>query len=242
MSLRTRGHFLFKRLHTGAKFHCLVVFINLALNLYNDISARCLHRTSIKDRGGFTGSAREKWIQITVCRKSGNALLRCYWPWCWLLRWRCRPPSGHSPAGEVNPLDTPTLVLSPASRVFLTAGFNLSVTGQIFVKGYQVQWEGVPLTTRYISKTRLIAAVPASKLVTPGAYTVQVINPADDTLIGQQVFVVGYPKPRVTTLSPSYRYVSAPDFTPDHLRLRVCQRGDARALETALKFRQPSSV
>ena len=115
--------------------------------------------------------------------------------------------------GEVNPLDTPTLVLSPASRVFLTAGFNLSITGQVFVKGYQVQWEGVPLTTRYISKTRLIAAVPASKLVTPGAYTVQVINPADDTLIGQQVFVVGYPKPRVTTLSPSYRYVSAPDFT-----------------------------
>ena len=83
------------------------------------------------------------------------------------------PPPEGAPA--------PTLVnLAPAGTPAGGAGFWLTVDGTNFSSRSVVRWNGIPLTTTYLSGSRLRAFVPADKIGTPGTATILVSTPAPD--------------------------------------------------------------
>lgn len=70
---------------------------------------------------------------------------------------------------------TPTLVsVSPTSKVAGSAAFPLTITGTNFTNASLVQWNGVALTTTYVSATQLTANVPAANVATAGTYNITI--------------------------------------------------------------------
>lgn len=71
---------------------------------------------------------------------------------------------------------TPVLTsISPNSKVAGAAAFTLTVTGQNFISGSSViKWNGVNLTTTYVSATQLTASVPAANVATAGTASITV--------------------------------------------------------------------
>jgi IPT/TIG domain-containing protein len=63
--------------------------------------------------------------------------------------------------------------VSPASWPAGGAGFTLTATGNGFVSGANVLWNGTALTTTFVNSTQLTAVVPAANVATAG--TVQVV-------------------------------------------------------------------
>jgi len=63
---------------------------------------------------------------------------------------------------------------SPASAWAGGPGFLLTVTGQGFSSNAQVQWNGSPLTTTWVSNTTLQAMVPASAIAQAGSAAITV--------------------------------------------------------------------
>lgn len=68
-------------------------------------------------------------------------------------------------------------LLNPTSATAGGSGFTLTVTGTGFLATSIVYWNGVPMTTSYVSATQLTATIPASNIVSPGTATVTVVNP-----------------------------------------------------------------
>jgi hypothetical protein len=77
----------------------------------------------------------------------------------------------------VNPVPAESS-LSPSSATAGGAAFTLTVTGKKFVSTSTVDWNGVGLTTKYVSSTHLTASVPASDIAAAGKATVTVTNPS----------------------------------------------------------------
>lgn len=74
-----------------------------------------------------------------------------------------------NPAPFLNPL-VPAAIASGGPQ------FTLTVTGTGFVNGSVVQWNGAALTTVFVSKSKLTATVPASKIVSPTTATITVFS------------------------------------------------------------------
>jgi hypothetical protein len=73
----------------------------------------------------------------------------------------------------------PTLIsISPSSATHGGAAFTLTATGTNYVSGSVIEWNGVKLTTKYVSSTTLTATVPAADIKTAGTASVTVVNPA----------------------------------------------------------------
>jgi len=68
--------------------------------------------------------------------------------------------------------------LNPSSRKAGGAAFTLTVTGNGFVNGSVVRWNGSGRPTTFVSSTRLTAAIPASDIAVAGTAVVSVFNPA----------------------------------------------------------------
>src|ERR1700736_3353997 len=69
----------------------------------------------------------------------------------------------------------PTPILSNVSPSLVNAGsFTLTVTGSNFVSGTQVTLSGVPLSTRFVNATQLLAS---GSQTAPRTYAVTVTNP-----------------------------------------------------------------
>ena len=100
--------------------------------------------------------------------------------------------------------------LSPTSVIAGVAGFALNVNGTGFVQTTQVQWNGAPLTTTFVSATQLTAAVPASLTTSPGTVTIQV-NFGGNSSQGV-TFTINGP-PTVASLSPAAAAVGGSAFT-----------------------------
>jgi len=72
----------------------------------------------------------------------------------------------------------PILVsISPNYAVVGSAGFTLTAIGVNFVSGSQIAWNGVAMSTTYLSATELQASVPTSSLTSTSVAKVTVINP-----------------------------------------------------------------
>jgi len=68
--------------------------------------------------------------------------------------------------------------LVPTSAIVHSPGLTLTVRGAGFVPTSVVNWNGVPLSTTFVSANHLQAYVPASDLVVSGTSSVTVSNPA----------------------------------------------------------------
>ncbi|CAG0928327.1 serine protease [Thermoflexales bacterium] len=74
--------------------------------------------------------------------------------------------------------------LSPASKLYNTGGFTLTVTGANFTAGSVINWNGSARTTVFVSSTQLRATIPASDVnhVTAGVVTVTTPHPTYGSL------------------------------------------------------------
>ena len=68
--------------------------------------------------------------------------------------------------------------INPSSKVTLSPGFTLSVTGSNFISTSVVQWNGSNLTTTFVDSSHLTASVPAGNLTTAGSFPITVFTPA----------------------------------------------------------------
>jgi hypothetical protein len=75
-----------------------------------------------------------------------------------------------------NPLPTITS-LAPDHQTAGTGSFSLTVTGKNFVPNSTVRWNGLDLTTSYVSPTQLTAQVTAQLAANPGWMNITVFNP-----------------------------------------------------------------
>jgi trimeric autotransporter adhesin len=84
---------------------------------------------------------------------------------------------------------TPVLAsISPTSKVAGSAAFTLTVTGSNFTSASVIQWNGVALTTTYVSPTQLTASVPATNVGTAGTATINVATGV--AVSGSQTFYI----------------------------------------------------
>ena len=74
--------------------------------------------------------------------------------------------------------------LSPGSQTQGAPAFVLTVNGTGFVFGAQVLWNGMALSTTFVSDTSLTALVPAALVLSAGITTVAVLNPGNGTSAG----------------------------------------------------------
>jgi len=78
---------------------------------------------------------------------------------------------------QSNPVPFVAEPLVPTSVSPGSPQFTLTVNGTGFVSGSVVNWNGQALTTQFISKSRLMAAIPASRVTKAGTASVTVVNP-----------------------------------------------------------------
>jgi hypothetical protein len=98
-------------------------------------------------------------------------------------------------------------VISAVSPIFASVGhaaMTITVTGSKFAKTTAVRWNGVTITTTYVSSTEVTALVPASDLKTAAKAAVTVFTPAPAGGTSSSVtFYVGNPLPILTSISPT---------------------------------------
>lgn len=110
---------------------------------------------------------------------------------------------------------TPSLTsLSPSSASATGAAFTLTVNGSNFFTGAAVQWDGVSLSTTFVSATQLTASVDASRIATTGNHTITVIHPSPNQGSGAGLtFAVVNLPPTVSTISPTSTTAPGAAFT-----------------------------
>ena len=79
---------------------------------------------------------------------------------------------------QPHPLPLVYQPLGPASAPPGRTAFTLTVNGANFVSHAVVQWNGSPLRTTFVSRSRLRAAVPAARVATAATASISVVNPA----------------------------------------------------------------
>ncbi len=85
---------------------------------------------------------------------------------------------GYAQSGTT-PNPVPVLYpLNPSSALPASPSFTLTVTGDGFVAGSTVYWNGTSLSTTFVSSSKLTATVPAANIATPSTATITVISPA----------------------------------------------------------------
>jgi peptidoglycan/xylan/chitin deacetylase (PgdA/CDA1 family) len=102
--------------------------------------------------------------------------------------------------------------LVPSNATAGSSGFVLQVTGNNFVPGSVVRWNGANRVTTFVSVTKLNASVMTADLTTPGTMPVTVLNP-DGSLSNAMAFEVRAPQPAVIGLSPSWQISGGSSFT-----------------------------
>lgn len=128
--------------------------------------------------------------------------------------------SGSVPVSVVNPapgggassplsftIANPNVVINNVYPVTAQVGsvtFDLDVTGSGFVPQSAIAFNGVPLSTQYLSATSLRARVTSSSVAESGNYSVTVVNPAPGGGVSVPVtFQVTNPGPSVSSITPS---------------------------------------
>jgi hypothetical protein len=81
---------------------------------------------------------------------------------------------------------------------------TLQDTGTNFVKTSKVEWNGVALTTTFVSATSLQASVPPANLTLGGTARLSVINPSPGGgATPAFTFNIDHPAPAIASLSPA---------------------------------------
>jgi Domain of unknown function (DUF4082)/Galactose oxidase-like, Early set domain/Divergent InlB B-repeat domain/Kelch motif len=105
----------------------------------------------------------------------------------------------------------PTITaLSPNSASAGSPAFTLTVTGNNFVSGATVKWNGNSRSTTFGSATQLTAAIPATDVAAAGTAQVTVVNPGG---AGSNAVTFTVAAPTITALSPNSAQAGSPAFT-----------------------------
>jgi len=78
---------------------------------------------------------------------------------------------------QANPVPFVNQPLVPMTAAPGGAEFTLTVNGTGFVSASVVNWNGAPLTTTFVTGSKLTAIVPASNIATAGTASVTVVSP-----------------------------------------------------------------
>lgn len=98
--------------------------------------------------------------------------------------------SQSSPAVSNTQIDS----LSPSMVDAGSGSFQLTVTGADFAQGDVVLWGGSPLTSTFVSSTKMTAQVPASAVASPGSEIITVTpNPPPALQFGSAMFTIAIP-------------------------------------------------
>ncbi len=106
--------------------------------------------------------------------------------------------------------------ISPLAAMLGTTEVTLTVTGQNFLPGATVLWNGLSLPTTSPATGQLAAMIPNSLLLAPGNAIVSVRNPDGQTSAGVPFQVIA-PPPALSSVNPSSATVGSP---PLNLSLR----------------------
>jgi hypothetical protein len=90
--------------------------------------------------------------------------------------------------------------LSPASAIAGGPAFTLTVNGSGFVAGSNVEWNGAPVATAYVSAGQLTASIPASLIATSANVSVTVLNTGGAASSGV-TFSISAAAPTLLTIS-----------------------------------------
>ena len=112
--------------------------------------------------------------------------------------------SNHLTASYAVEIPMPEIsALEPDSVVEDSGAFELTVTGDGFLDGATVTWEGADRPTTFVSDTRLKANIAADDVAAPGVYPVRVRNPDSATALSNllhfTVTEVAEPEPEPQT-------------------------------------------
>ena len=124
--------------------------------------------------------------------------------------------SGNSgSSGNSTQTTAPVLTsIGPPGAFTGSAAITLNANGSNFVSGSQIEWNGSPLTTTYVSPVLLTAQLPASDMVAGGPNQVTVFTPgAGGGTSNAQTFSVTYPPPQLTSISPGSATVGSAAIT-----------------------------
>ncbi|MCI0409490.1 MAG: hypothetical protein L0191_13180, partial [Acidobacteria bacterium] len=106
----------------------------------------------------------------------------------------------------------PTEVVAGSVRDVLPLTLNGS--GNSFVPGSVVRWNGMPRLTSFIDPQHLLATIPASDLVTGGPASVTVFTPAPGGGASNALpFTINNPAPALNSINPDTAMVGDPAFT-----------------------------
>lgn len=106
-------------------------------------------------------------------------------------------------SGGVGPAPTLTSINPNSTTVGTKSDITLTATGTNFVSGSEVMWNGVELTTTFVSSTQLTAIIPASDFDIPASF----FN-ATTGMAAQQVYVLN-PDSTVSNVLPFNITISA---------------------------------
>ena len=103
------------------------------------------------------------------------------------------------------PNPVPTIAsLAPSTAVAGSSALPLTVNGTGFVSNSVVNFNGIALTTAYVSATQLTATVPAANLATAGNFNVTVTSPAPGGgTSAAAAFTVAVAAPTIVSFTPT---------------------------------------
>ncbi|MFN0118304.1 MAG: N,N-dimethylformamidase beta subunit family domain-containing protein, partial [Elusimicrobiota bacterium] len=121
-----------------------------------------------------------------------------------------------TPTASSNPVPILTGI-SPSSTTAGGSAFTLTATGNGFVSGSTIRWNGLSRTTNFISSTSLTALIPTSDIISSGTVNVSVFTstPGGGTS-ASQIFTINpasNPAPILLSVSPSSTTAGGNAFT-----------------------------
>jgi photosystem II stability/assembly factor-like uncharacterized protein len=103
---------------------------------------------------------------------------------------------------------------SPTTAVAGGSTFTLTVNGTNFLSTSVVDWNALPASTTYVSKTKLTAQITSSDIASPGAAKITVTNPAPGGgASAPKTFTIDNPVPSLISISPISATAGGASFT-----------------------------
>src|SRR5258708_2302489 len=130
------------------------------------------------------------------------------WTTCALLATVVLGCGGGNSSTPATPPPPPTWTLAtraPDTAVAGSGDLTVTATGSGYTTSSVVKWNGVALTTNYVSATSLTASVPAADLAAPGSFAVTVADPSqgDAGSAALQFKIADQTAPTIASLAPS---------------------------------------
>jgi outer membrane protein assembly factor BamB len=130
------------------------------------------------------------------------------WTTCALLALAvvgCGGGNSSTPSTPPPPPSVTLTTLAPDTAVAGSGDLIVTATGLGYTTSSVVKWNGVALTTNYVSATSLTATIPAADLTAPGSLAVTVADPSqgDAGSAALQFTITDQTAPTIASLAPS---------------------------------------